>query len=473
MKIVQFILLIGALAVCGTAQAEVTFDIVDVGYATDISADGTVVVGNTQGAYETFRWTEEDGMVPLGLASVPVLGVGAGTPDVSDDGTQASATILGRDSTYVTVGIWTLGAWWQEMMPPTLPDGGIIDNAYGSAWGLSGDGTTVVGLYWRPGHGGPGGDGVAHACKWTVDGGMVDLGSAGGNSRANACSYDGSVIGGWAASDVGVWQPTVWVDEEMTVLQESDAMAMVNTVNYDGTIVGGQAYDDSLSISVATLWRWNGSSWDENRLGVLPNTFPHYGSVTCNDMTPDGSKVVGYNAYDWTQSTGFIWTEETGMFDVEDYLNDNGIFVPTSFTIQTLTGVSDDGQTMVGIGRDTMPPWNGKWFIIRSTSTGIADGPDTPDEAQVVSRVRAYPNPTRGTTTLSLNLPESTRVDLEIYDISGRLVRRLVDGTVEAGAHEVRWDGKDVSGTNVASGIYFCRLAAFGHEETTKITVMR
>jgi uncharacterized membrane protein len=473
MEIVRFILLVGVLAVCATAQAEVTFEIIAEGGATDISDDGTVVVGNTNGAYETFRWTQEDGMVLLGLATVPVLGVGAGTPDVSDDGVHASATILGRDSTYATVGRWTLDEGWLELMPPTLPDGGLIDNAYGSAWGLSGDGTTVVGLYWRPGHGGPVGDGLAHACRWTVDGGMVDLGSAGGNSRANAANYDGSVIVGWAESDVGGWQPTVWVDEEMTILQETDAMAILNTVNYDGTIVGGQAYDDSLSISVATLWRWNGSSWDEDRLGTLPNTFPHYGSVICNDMTPDGSTIVGYNAYDWTQSTGFVWTEETGMYDIEDYLNDNGVTVPTSFRIQTLTGVSADATTMVGIGMDTMPPWANRWFIIRTTATGVADDPDAPGEAEVASRMRAYPNPMRGATTLSLNLPERARVDLEVYDVSGRLVRRLVAGTVDAGKHEVHWDGKDSSGADVASGIYLCRLATDQHEETTKITVLR
>jgi len=57
--------------------------------------------------------------------------------------------------------------------------------------------------------------------------------------------------------------------------------------------------------------------------------------------------------------------------------------------------------------------------------------------------------------------------------LQGQLLGYLARSQVEAGATEVRWDGKDGSGTDVASGIYFCRLAAFGHEKTTKITVMR
>ncbi len=176
-----------------TASAQVTFEFIGYGYATDISADGSVVVGNTEGAYETFRWTALDGIVPLGRASVPVLGVGAGGPDVSADGTMVSATIIGEDLTYVTQGRWTLGSGWEETMPPTPPDGGLMDNAYGSAWGLSEDGQTLVGLYWRPGQ--PGGS--AHASRWTPATGVVDLGSGGGSCRANDANQDGTVIVGW------------------------------------------------------------------------------------------------------------------------------------------------------------------------------------------------------------------------------------------------------------------------------------
>ena len=127
-----------------TAAADVTIEFIgDNIYATDVSDDGSVVVGNTQGDYETFRWTGETGVVRLGRATFPVLGTGAGAPAVSADGTRVSATILGADSTYSTQGRWTAAAeppppgTWQETMPPTLPDGGLLDLSYGSAWGIS------------------------------------------------------------------------------------------------------------------------------------------------------------------------------------------------------------------------------------------------------------------------------------------------------------------------------------------------
>ncbi len=470
MKIIRSILLVGAVAVCTVAQAEVTFDIMGLGGATDISADGSVVVGNTQGDYETFRWTEEAGMVPLGLATVPVLGGGAGTPDVSADGTKVSATILSMDSTYGTQGLWTLGSGWQELMPPAPPDGGILGSFYGSAWGLSYDGGTVVGYYqYHPGE--P--DGAARASYWTAATGVVGIGTAGVQGRANDANEDGTVVVGWVASPVGVWQPTVWVDGAMTILNETPILSEASVANPAGTILAGQTYSDLLSHRVATVWRWNGSAWDEEVLGALSGTFANYGTVYPHDMTPDGSMIVGYNAFDWSQSTGFIWTEETGMVDVEDYLSDNGITVPTSYNIRSLTGMSDDGTVMVGCGSETFPPYYGKWFIIRSTATSIAEEPDAPEEAQVVSGVLAHPNPMRGGTTLSFTLPRPQDVRLTVYDISGRLVAEVDDGYREAGLQEIAWDGRDANGEEVASGIYLCRLDAGERHVTGKVTVLR
>ena len=85
-----------AAVVVSTSKAilAATLTMIGPGSITDLSADGSVAVGNTNGAFETFRWTQATGVVPLGRASVPAIGVGGGTPDVSWDGTQISATIL-------------------------------------------------------------------------------------------------------------------------------------------------------------------------------------------------------------------------------------------------------------------------------------------------------------------------------------------------------------------------------------------
>jgi len=65
-----------------------------------------------------------------------------------------------------------------------------------------------------------------------------------------------------------------------------------------------------------------------------------------------------------------------------------------------------------------------------------------------------YPNPFNPTTTIQFGLPETQHVKMSIYSLQGKKVATLVDGIIEAGFHQVRWDGKDSSGRQLTSGIY-------------------
>ncbi|MEA3409791.1 MAG: FlgD immunoglobulin-like domain containing protein [Candidatus Eisenbacteria bacterium] len=461
-------LLLLMTVLCGAATAEVSFDFICVGYAWDITPDGTVVVGNAAGTYETFRWTALDGVELLG-GSTAAMGSGAGTPDVSADGAHASATIadVATDSTYITQGLWTQGERWTETMPPTPPDGGTMDGAYGSAWGLSDDASTLVGLYWRPGQ--P--DGSAHASYWTEETGVVDLGSSGRNSRANDADYDGNVIVGWDENpDWGGWRPTVWVDGVMTVLESPEGFCLLYAVTPDGGMVIGNSYNEDRRFAEAAKWEWTGSTWDKHVLGSLPGTFADYGNVQPHDVTADGSMIVGSNGFDWTQYAAFIWTEETGMVNLDDFLVDNGVTLPPMFDIQSLTAISDDGTVMVGFGQDTYYPWGPRSFIIDTNATGIED---VADVGAPKLHMSAFPNPACGGTTLSFSLASRENVRLSVYDITGRLVAEIDAGSMDAGRHGIPWDGRDGSGADVASGIYLCRLDAGGQHTTEKVTVLR
>lgn len=469
MRRTSLALAIATAAICPAAGAQVTFEIICDELATDMAQDGSVVVGNTSdGAYETFRWTTEGGVERLGLATVPILGTGAGTPDVSADGTRISATILGADSTYSTQGLWTEGSGWQQLMPPPPPDGAPLDGSYGSSWGISDDGNTLVGLYWRLGQ--P--DGSAHASAWTSGTGVVDLGSDGGNSRANDANADGSVIVGWDEADWGGWRPTVWVDGEKTILSEPDAFAEAEAVTPDGTVIVGQGYDPDSMIRAAAMWTWNGTSWDERTLGWLPGTSTTFGTVVGNDVTADGSMVVGYNGRSGPgTASGFIWTEAWGLIDVRDFLADNAVSVPSNFSIQTLSAITDDGSTMLGVGQDTTAPFAFHSFLVHiGPFVGVANPAELPPSPQ---HVRALANPASGETAFALELIESGTVRLDVFDASGRLVRHLLDASLPAGQREVAWDGRDAAGRNVPSGVYRYRLVAPGHRESHSVVVLR
>jgi hypothetical protein len=84
-----------------------------------------------------------------------------------------------------------------------------------------------------------------------------------------------------------------------------------------------------------------------------------------------------------------------------------------------------------------------------------------------------YPNPFNPTTNIRFSLPETNDVTLEVYDLTGRLVRTLVSGQVEAGVHTMTWDGKDASGVQVASGVYLYRIQAGAFNQTNKMTLLK
>jgi hypothetical protein len=85
----------------------------------------------------------------------------------------------------------------------------------------------------------------------------------------------------------------------------------------------------------------------------------------------------------------------------------------------------------------------------------------------------AWPNPLNPATRIRYTLEKGGHVDLVVYDISGRRVRTLVSGMVEAGEHEVSWNGRDELGRPVASGIYLYQLRSGDVVETRRMTVVR
>lgn len=84
-----------------------------------------------------------------------------------------------------------------------------------------------------------------------------------------------------------------------------------------------------------------------------------------------------------------------------------------------------------------------------------------------------YPNPFNPGTTIRYALPETQQIRVAIYDVGGRLVRTLVDGSKTAGIHDVSWEGRDQAGGPVASGIYFVRIAGETQSATRKIVLIK
>jgi len=84
-----------------------------------------------------------------------------------------------------------------------------------------------------------------------------------------------------------------------------------------------------------------------------------------------------------------------------------------------------------------------------------------------------YPNPFNASTEISYSLAEDGFATLRIYNLKGELVNVLLEDLQIAGEHHLTWDGKDLSGNPVSSGVYFVRLQASGQTAMTKMNLLK
>ncbi|HCT44258.1 MAG TPA: hypothetical protein DF699_03520, partial [Phycisphaerales bacterium] len=317
-------------------------------FASDLSYDGSIATGNMIGPYEPFRWTVEGGVELIGGATVPTIGVGAGTPDISYDGTRISATILDETGTLATMGVWTLGHGWDSVVEADNPNVVNVDSNLSSAWGLSGDGTTISGYFYGSA---AGAFGRAHPCTWSEMNGLVPLEvDFGRNSRVNALNYDATIGCGWEERPDGVWQPTVWREGEKMRLSPNLAFTTCEAINASGDIVVGSGFLEFTQNRVASIWRWDGAEYVEQQLDLLPGTPAFQGWAIATGLSDDGSIVVGTNFYSQSpggSADGIVWTEATGLVKAKDYLVAQGFEFEDSIDIIGVASVSPDASTFI------------------------------------------------------------------------------------------------------------------------------
>jgi len=442
-----------------SARAAVTFEFLFDGVPVhDVSDDGSVVVGMNLSTATTYRWTQATGVVDLGR---PMLVGQAGLASVSADGSRISSSIGSIDGSYTTQGRWSQATGWQELFPPLIPSGGISDGSYGSGYSISGDGETVVGLYWR------GGNGRAHASGWKPATGGWDLGGmlSGQAGRANGVNYNGTVIGGWVETPQGPWRPAVWANGTLVLLTDWQMNGVagsgeVKAVSPDGNIAVGYCIngDTPSRQRAAAMWKREGGVWGPTQfLGWIPDSEPEYGINIANCVSADGRIAAGYAAPDGSPftATAFVWTPATGVKEVHEWLADNGVFMDPNFHINGIQAMTPDGQQIFGNGQMLTPPYTRKAFRIGVPATLDAPAPPAATRLELSA---PRPNPSRGVSQMELSLASETSVDLSVFDASGRHVATLLSGHTSAGRHAVQWDGREASGRQATPGLYFAKL---------------
>jgi len=84
-----------------------------------------------------------------------------------------------------------------------------------------------------------------------------------------------------------------------------------------------------------------------------------------------------------------------------------------------------------------------------------------------------YPNPFNPSTVIKYDIPEDCQVSMNIYDLKGRFINSVVNGNQPAGKHEITWNGLNITGVRVASGIYLYQLTAAEYSVSKKLILLR
>ncbi|MEO8148982.1 MAG: alpha-amylase family glycosyl hydrolase [Bacteroidia bacterium] len=92
---------------------------------------------------------------------------------------------------------------------------------------------------------------------------------------------------------------------------------------------------------------------------------------------------------------------------------------------------------------------------------------------EVLSYFNTYPNPAINATAIAYDLTHQSDVQLCIYNTLGEKIKTLVAEKQASGHHEVNWDLKNESGTDVYNGIYFCKMTAGNKNYASKIIVQQ
>lgn len=343
---------------------------------------------------------------------------------------------------------------------------GYSKDAASSPWQISGDGKHVVGI--AHGFSEESQQVEAYGAIWDGTDNVTLLHNHFPNRRAcraNAVSYDGSVVAGW--QDVwGPWYGCMWQKQEdgtyaqkiLTVDPEvsiddlkfdtnedklestSKLVGAAQTVSADGKWVAGRGMP---GMGTSGAWLWN----EEEGFNVI---YPEMDS-TVADINADATTAVG-----WTGPVGgaWIWTKEDGRMDLQQYVESKLGYSLKNFGITSVYDMSPNGRYICGFGMYGETPTAYVFDLFHTV------GIDEMEAAQVKASV--YPNP--ASEELHVDLPfDYTELDttLTLVNMQGQVVRKL-DAPSTSNTIDIR---------SLSAGIYLLDVNANGSHKTFKVIV--
>ncbi len=187
--------------------------------------------------------------------------------------------------------------------------------------------------------------------------------------------------------------------------------------------------------------------------------------------------VFGYEEEYWVvqvRNDGGPW------IDLENTTESNTSWIPMTFDVRALFGEdigviefafrATDGPSFTNVVEAGVDD-----FIIASDlGGGIVEVEPVLGGLPIVTQLGPIaPNPLATATSIRYALSNDATVRLDVYDVSGRHVRGLVNTRQSAGRYALRWDGLSAGGAPVGAGVYFAKLTVGAHSFVEKLTVLR
>ena len=176
----------------------------------------------------------------------------------------------------------------------------------------------------------------------------------------------------------------------------------------------------------------------------------------------------------------FLFSMALEYGDIVDiaFLDPSSGTVPASSSTDIdvqFTAAANEGVFTGSFDLTSNDPFTGTLSVPLSVT--VTSGTDAPIvAAPVPTKLALYasaPNPFRGATVIRYDLPRPGKVSLRVFDVSGRLVRTLVEGEEPAGYRAITWDGLDDTGRRSSAGVYFYALEANDQSFRKKMIQLR
>lgn len=238
----------------------------------------------------------------------------------------------------------------------------------------------------------------------------------------------------------------------------------IHTILIDGSdvYVGGDFTVINHSIQARGIAKYNGSTWSGLGSGVSGGT--GYPAVT-SLVKYDDKIYVGGNF----TVAGAVPVKNIAAWDGKNWSSLIG------GTNDKITAMARTRETMF-VGGDFSKAGRTACYkhakYVLTPTCNLASPAPTNTGVHEIALCPARPNPCRGSTEIRYNLPQPGRTTLKLYNVSGQLVRTLVDEERPSGSFSVNWDCRDNRGDRVAAGVYLCHLTGGDQNSSQTLIVL-